>query len=273
VREYCTAAAVPDTFLYVGDLQQDGAPADGNFSVTFQMFNDRLAGTKVFEESVVSLPVVDGVLLHELGTAPSNALDDEELATGELFLSVVVNGTVLEPRVAIRSVPFAARASDSATVAGRAIDDLVEATDLAAGDGLALDGATFAIAPQGITLEHVGSAIAQKQVSGENTGNRLLVIKKPDACGDGIDIIEDTGLGTTLEYTCFKPSCGSTAAGALLYRQGCSVDTTVCTEGQSFVSTTRSKCVSTLRTTVIGLPGELADSDDIVGQLIAVEER
>ncbi|MDP2340705.1 MAG: hypothetical protein Q8O67_07100 [Deltaproteobacteria bacterium] len=133
------AAAVPDTFLYVGDLQEDGAPADGNFSVTFQMFNDRVAGTKVFEESVVSLPVIDGVLLHELGTAPSNALDDAELAAGELFLSVVVNGTVLEPRVAIRSVPFAATAAvaidatNAGTVGGVSVLEIQDGSAL--GDG------------------------------------------------------------------------------------------------------------------------------------------
>ncbi len=107
------ALAVPDTFLYVGDLDEDGVPADGNFSVTFQMFDDEEAGTKVFEETVASLVVVDGALVHELGASASDPLDDAELG-GDLYLSVVVNGTVLEPRVPIRSVPFARAATVSA---------------------------------------------------------------------------------------------------------------------------------------------------------------
>jgi hypothetical protein len=112
------ALAVPDTFLYVGDLDENGAPADGNFSVTFQMFDDEAAGTVVYAETVASLVVVDGVLIHELGADPSNALDDAELAAGDLYLSVIVNGTTLEPRVAIRSVPFAAKAGDAESVGG-----------------------------------------------------------------------------------------------------------------------------------------------------------
>jgi len=266
------AAAVPDTFLYVGDLQEDGAPADGNFSVTFQMFNDRVAGTKVFEESVVSLPVIDGVLLHELGTAPSNALDDAELAAGELFLSVVVNGTVLEPRVAIRSVPFASKAADAETVAGRTISDLVEASDLSAGAGLELNGSTFALADQGIALEHVGSAIGQRRINGQNTGNRLLVINKPAACGVGIDIIEDTGPGTTMEYRCDQLPCGVDSQRRFLYSGICSVNAG-CVEGGAFIGTTKTQCASTLRSTVINpdAPLELR-SELIVGQLLGVEE-
>lgn len=152
------AAAVPDTFLYIGDLQEDGAPADGNFSVTFQMFNDRVAGTKVFEESVVSLPVVDGVLLHELGTAPSNALDDAELAAGELFLSVVVNGTVLEPRVAIRSVPFATEASNATNLGGTPAAQFAQTQALVGNDGIVVTDGSFALGDGAIQLEKLEGA-------------------------------------------------------------------------------------------------------------------
>jgi len=264
------AAAVPDTFMYVGDLAEDGAPADGNFSVTFQMFNDDTAGTVVFAETVASLVIVDGALVHELGTAPNNALDDAELAAGELYLSVIVNGTTLEPRVPIRSVPFASKAGDAESVGGRAIGDLVETADLAAGAGLSLAGSTFSVAPAGIALEHLGSAIARKQTSGVNGINRLLVIKKPRACGEGTDILEDTP-GQTLEYVCNTFPCGANATG-LLFR-GCR-EGGACVAGESFVSNTPGQCRTFIR---VGPPtgngAQLVDSDVIVGQLVAIEER
>jgi len=73
-----SASAVPETFLYVGTLEETGAPADGTFSVVFQIFDAPTGGTKVFEEFVASLSVVDGLLVHELGLSPSDPLDAEE---------------------------------------------------------------------------------------------------------------------------------------------------------------------------------------------------
>lgn len=111
-------AFVPDRFLYVGNLRQDDAPADGTFSVTFQIFDDPTAGSELFSESVASLVVVDGALIYELGSSPSDPLLDAELGDNELFLQVTVNGTTLEPRVPLRSVPFAIEARHASEAAG-----------------------------------------------------------------------------------------------------------------------------------------------------------
>lgn len=265
---FSTAAlAVPDTFLYVGDLAEDGAPADGNFSVTFQMFNDDTAGTVVFAETVASLVVVDGALVHELGTAPNNALDDAELAAGELYLSVIVNGTTLEPRVPIRSVPFASKAGDAESVGGRAIGDLVETADLAAGAGLSLAGSTFSVAPGGIALENMGGAIAAVQTNGVNSGGRILVVRKPNLCSEGIDVVEDTGLGTDLFYNCRMEPCAVNGTGQFLFRTLCNVQT-ACT------SLTAPTCSALVRlagdTTGLSRSGTF---NGVIGQLVAIEER
>ncbi len=127
------ASAVPDTFLYVGDLDEDGAPANGAYAVTFQMFDDATAGAVVFAETVASLDVTDGVLVHELGASPSDPLDDAELAAGDLYLSVVVNGTVLEPRVPIRAVPFSARSANAETLGGLPLAAFQDGSALADG--------------------------------------------------------------------------------------------------------------------------------------------
>lgn len=172
------ALAVPETFLYVGDLDENGAPADGNFSVTFQMFDDEEAGTKVFEETVASLVVVDGALVHELGAGASNPLDDAELA-GDLYLSVVVNGTVLEPRVPIRAVPFARSSADASRLAGQpASSFLTSETGSVDGDNIA-DGT--------IQSADIGS-IAVAKIDG--SGNPLL-IKRSAGCGGGLSVLNE----------------------------------------------------------------------------------
>ncbi len=165
------AFAIPETFLYVGDLDEDGAPADGNFSVTFQMFDDEAAGSKVFEETVASLVVVDGALVHELGASASDPLDDAELG-GDLYLSVVVNGTVLEPRVPIRAVPFArlaSKADDADLVGGLSPENIT-----APGAGLTKSGLALAIADDGVTRSMISDSDLQ------------AIVSRPLGCGGGI---------------------------------------------------------------------------------------
>lgn len=204
------ALAVPETFLYVGDLDEDGAPADGNFSVTFQMFDDETAGTKVFEETVASLVVVDGALVHELGAGASDSLDDAELA-GDLYLAVIVNGTVLEPRVPIRAVPFAANA---ARVAGTPAAEVVTDARLASGD-VALppssvgttqltdgDIRTIDVADRAITSDKIAVGTLVK-VNVKNNVN-VRVFAPPSLC-----------LDRPLQFNSQRVSCQSNACGVV----------------------------------------------------------
>jgi len=189
---------------------------------------------------------------------------------GDLHIAVTVNGSPLEPRLPLRAVPFARQAADSASLGGFGADAYLQTADLNAADGIAVDGSNLSLAEGGVRLEHLGSAVAVKQTSGQNTGSRLLVVKKPQPCGGGIDVIEDTGPGI-LEYSCSTLPCGVDGSGVLLYQGSCSTNT--CTSGTPLVRTSPGTCSITLRTTVAGASGALRDIDDVIGQLVAVEER
>lgn len=270
------AAAVPDTFMYVGALDQDGVPATGTFSVTFQMFNDASAGDVVFAETVVSLDVVDGALIHELGASPSNPLEDAEL-DGELFISVIVNGTALEPRVPLRSVPFSAVSENAQALGGLPSADYLRRSELVAGDGIDVDGGTISVANDGITLEMLTPAIARERVSGQNSGERLIVLRRPAPCGGGLDVFEDTlpvGSLASSRYECpVITPCGVNSLGAPLFRTGCT--SSPCVEGDNFVGTEPiGRCTVTIRTN--GQNGEnrnINSNAGVVGQLIALENN
>lgn len=229
------ALAVPETFLYVGDLDEDGAPANGTFSVTFQMFDDVAAGTRVFEETVPSLLVVDGALVHELGAAASNPLDDAELA-GDLYLAVVVNGTALEPRVPIRAVPFA---RDAALLEGLPASSYLSAGDLVGPDiGIADNGVTLAaIGPNSVDSSKVvnlsiagadladGSVatrvLAGGAVSGQKLKAKRFLIDRDRIFGGGLQVVNDV-LGTdcdgsTCRYIESTAFCGISGGAARFF--------------------------------------------------------
>src|SRR6185369_7825218 len=87
------APQLPD-FTYQGRLTQNGAPANGNFNLTFQLFDADGAGLQV--GSTVNLPgfpVSDGLFTVSLAFPGA--------FTGvQLWLQVSVNGVPLLPRQA-----------------------------------------------------------------------------------------------------------------------------------------------------------------------------
>jgi hypothetical protein len=94
------APQLPD-FTYQGRLTQNGAPANGNFNLTFQLFDADGAGLQV--GSTVSLPgfpISDGLFTVSLAFPGA--------FTGvQLWLQVSVNGIPLLPRQAVATTPVA----------------------------------------------------------------------------------------------------------------------------------------------------------------------
>jgi len=110
------APQLPD-FTYQGRLTQNGAPANGNFNLTFQLFDADGAGLQV--GSTVNLPgfpVSDGLFTVSLAFPGA--------FTGvQLWLQVSVNGVPLLPRQAVATVPVAQFALSGA-ISGPAGGDL-----------------------------------------------------------------------------------------------------------------------------------------------------
>lgn len=110
------APQIPD-FVYQGRLEQDGAPANGAFDLTFTLYDAAEGGNAV------------GVAIEEPGYPVTDGLFSVSLAfpgafTGEqLYLEVAVEGTPMLPRQAVATAPVA-QYSLSGALAGPAGGDL-----------------------------------------------------------------------------------------------------------------------------------------------------
>ena len=137
------AAAVPEVVTYAADIENDDGPFDGTVSVTFELFAAATTGTALWSETVASAVVLDGQLVHDLGSI--EPLDADLLQGDALFLQVTLNGEALSPRSALRSVPFSLRARDAdvadfATAAGTAQSATTAETAQTADNATRLDG-------------------------------------------------------------------------------------------------------------------------------------
>lgn len=198
------AMAIPDVVTWAARVENDAGPFNGNMTVTFELFDVLSAGTSLWSETVASAVVVDGDLVHDLGSI--EVLDDALIDRDNLFLQVTMNGDVLAPRSALRAVPYALRAenaanAETADLATRATD----ATKLgglapasfqfraASGGGLSLAGTEFAIAAASITSARIADGAvttakiaADAITSSHMSGNAVQVRVRPAGCGGGL---------------------------------------------------------------------------------------
>lgn len=91
---------LPD-FTYQGRLQQSGAPANGNFDLSFALFDQASGGTQVgVTVTETDFPVADGIF--------NVSLSFPGAFTGtQLYLQVTVEGTPMLPRQAVSTAPVA----------------------------------------------------------------------------------------------------------------------------------------------------------------------
>lgn len=89
---------LPD-FTYQGRLQQSGAPANGNFDLSFALFDQATGGNQVgVTITQLDFPVTDGIF--------NVSLSFPGAFTGtQLYLQVTVEGTPLLPRQAVSTAP------------------------------------------------------------------------------------------------------------------------------------------------------------------------
>src|SRR5690606_25383183 len=111
------AHAVPTSFTFTGRLADNGTPFDGGVTLALALYDTASGGTALWTETH-STNATNGFVSVAMGGQA--ALDETDFDGGDLWLAVTVNGTPLNPRFQIRSVPYAMRAAvcDSADALG-----------------------------------------------------------------------------------------------------------------------------------------------------------
>lgn len=107
------AMAGPQTtfFNYQGQLQDNGHPANGNYDLAFELYDDASAGNQVGGTLTSPGHAVDGGLFS-IGLNFGNTVFNGT----QLWLQVYVNTIALSPRTAIRLAPVAEYALTASTV-------------------------------------------------------------------------------------------------------------------------------------------------------------
>jgi hypothetical protein len=135
-----TASAVPAGIPYFGALSYaNGAPYQGNVSVTATIYDASEAGAELWSRHYPSVSVERGALTMVLsgGSAPiADVVADHDT----LWLEIAIGGVVLEPRQEILSVPYARRASSADTLDGIAPGDVLTQGDVNLAGSLTTSG-------------------------------------------------------------------------------------------------------------------------------------
>ena len=89
-------------FTYQGELQQNGAPANGSFGMAFTLWDSDDGGNELGSVNFIGdVPVINGRFAVELDFGQS------PFRSGTQWLQIRVNGTTLSPRTRISAAPFA----------------------------------------------------------------------------------------------------------------------------------------------------------------------
>ncbi|MCA9293268.1 MAG: hypothetical protein KDA20_05585 [Phycisphaerales bacterium] len=94
------ARGIADPITYQGHLRSGGQPANGNFPMTFRIFDVEVGGSPVVTAQYASIPVSDGVFTVQLSVY--NSMDGSDR-----WIEVEVNGNVLSPRQQVTATPYA----------------------------------------------------------------------------------------------------------------------------------------------------------------------
>jgi hypothetical protein len=117
------SADVPKTVSFSARLVEEdtGKAVDGTHHISFALFTAETGGTSVWDEGR-DVMIDQGLLFTGLGE--NRALDAAVFDGRALWLEVKLDETVMEPRVAIESVPYAIRAGAADSVGNLTAEDV-----------------------------------------------------------------------------------------------------------------------------------------------------
>ncbi len=171
-------AQVPQLINYQAQISGTGGAATG----TFAIYDDSTAGTKLWEESHMSLTVRENRIQALLGSITPFGSDVFE-GSGDRYLQVTVSGETLTPRSRLSSVSYALRAAVADRVAGGGGAG-VSSLNTLSGDVTIVGGTNVSVTPEGqnlridatggggtggITTINAGTGIAVSDTDGPTT--------------------------------------------------------------------------------------------------------
>jgi hypothetical protein len=124
-----TGWAFPPLINFQGMLTDpSGAPLDGNFDMTFRIYDAEIGGTELWSETQLAVPVTGGIYNVQLGAGGGLTTRVFELAGDTGYLEVEISGETLSPRQRITSVAYAFRAGVAQSVVEGGIESKMLAT-------------------------------------------------------------------------------------------------------------------------------------------------
>ena len=110
-------------FVISGNLTEFDVPATGFLNVEVNLHTSAVGGESVWRETHTLTPSRSGYIELRLGEIEPLA---PALAEGATYMSLSVQGETLEPRMALGSVPYAARAIDTSRLEGHTLAQIKE---------------------------------------------------------------------------------------------------------------------------------------------------
>ncbi len=127
-----TSTAVPNLIRYGGTLKDaDGSPVVGTTGVTFAIYKEQDSGAPVWLETQNITPDANGQYSVLLGSTSATGMPADLFSQEEQrWLGIQIQGQPEQARVLLVSVPYAFKAHEAETLAGRSVSDFVLAKDL-----------------------------------------------------------------------------------------------------------------------------------------------
>jgi hypothetical protein len=202
-------ALVPFAGVATGERER---PMSGTVTITFQMFKAESGGEPLWAETQTAVLDATGQYKVQLGAASTNGIPLELFQSGEArWLEAQVAGRAPQARVLLSSVPYAIKAADAETLAGRGATDFVTQEQLA----------SQMAARQG-TLGSLSTSIStQATTTGTGTAKFVPVWTGPTALGDSAlyqaagGTSPRMGINTTSPVTTLDINGSSTVRGTL----------------------------------------------------------
>jgi hypothetical protein len=199
-----TQAAVPGLVSFQGHLtDDDGLPLNGDYDMTFFLYNADLGGSQLWTETQLNVAVANGIYNVQLGAV--NALSSSVFDSGAVWLEVVVEGEVLSPRQLVTATAYALKAlkaEDADALIGNTIADL-DARYVQEGESGVVSSAM--IADGAVSASDLGAdSVGASQIETGAVGTSEIIDGQVTAAdlADGTaiaEILDDDGAGSGLD--------------------------------------------------------------------------